>query len=75
MNARPMSPSALLLEGALYGQSQAQRANFKRAANEVAALVKAAQDARTSLQHMRGPEALIHARTAQLDEALAKFVP
>ncbi|MCV0219782.1 hypothetical protein [Stenotrophomonas sp. Ps181] len=37
-----------------------------------AGLVKATQDTRTSLQHMRGPEALIHTRTADLDAALAR---
>lgn len=38
----------------------------------LAGLVKATQDTRTSLQHMRGPEVLIHTRTADLDAALAR---
>ncbi|MEN5317737.1 hypothetical protein ABE509_09310 [[Pseudomonas] hibiscicola] len=37
-----------------------------------AGLVKATQDTRTSLQHMRGPEVLIYTRTADLDAALAR---
>ncbi|SDJ76969.1 hypothetical protein [Stenotrophomonas pavanii] len=37
-----------------------------------AGLVNAAQATRTSLQHMRGPEVSIHARTADLDAALAR---
>lgn len=35
-------------------------------------LITAAQAARTSMQHMRGPEAVIHARTTELDAALAR---
>jgi len=35
-------------------------------------LIKAAQAARTSLQHLRGPDSIIHARTAELDAALAR---
>ncbi|PJL51026.1 hypothetical protein B9Y60_14665 [Stenotrophomonas maltophilia] len=35
-------------------------------------LINAAQNARASIQHMRGPEAIIHARTAELDAALAR---
>jgi hypothetical protein len=38
----------------------------------VADLIKAAQTAHTSIQHMRGPESIIHARTAELDSALAR---
>ncbi|ACB28236.1 hypothetical protein [Methylobacterium radiotolerans] len=40
-------------------------------ANAVSALVKAARDTRSSLQHMRGPEVLIHARAVELDAALS----
>lgn len=35
-------------------------------------LIKAAQAARASLPHMRGPEQIIHARAAELDAALAR---
>ncbi|MEN5389977.1 hypothetical protein ABE587_09115 [[Pseudomonas] hibiscicola] len=35
-------------------------------------LVEAARAAHTSMQHMRGPESIIHARTAELDAALAR---
>ncbi|HFF6216647.1 hypothetical protein [Stenotrophomonas maltophilia] len=35
-------------------------------------LIEAARVARMSMQHMRGPESIIHARTAELDAALAR---
>ncbi|WP_164272424.1 hypothetical protein [Stenotrophomonas sp. B1-1] len=38
-----------------------------------AGLVRATQDTRMSLQHLRGPESIIHARTAELDAALARI--
>lgn len=39
----------------------------------LADLIEAAQAARTSLQHMRGPESIIHARSAELDAALIRI--
>lgn len=38
----------------------------------IADLMKAAQTARASIQHMRGPESIIWARTAELDYALSR---
>nr|WP_313510280.1 hypothetical protein [Stenotrophomonas geniculata] len=38
---------------------------------DVIKLIEAAQAARASMQHMRGPESIIHERTAELDAALA----
>ncbi|MFE3968346.1 hypothetical protein [Stenotrophomonas sp. YIM B13575] len=45
---------------------------LRQAESAIADLIEAAQAARTSLQHMRGPESIIHARTAELDAALAR---
>lgn len=39
---------------------------------DVIKLIEAAQAARASMQHMRGPESIIHERTAELDAALAR---
>lgn len=38
---------------------------------DVIKLIEAAQAVRASMQHMRGPESIIHERTAELDAALA----
>lgn len=35
-------------------------------------LIEAVQVARASMPHMRGPESVIHARTTELDAALAR---
>lgn len=45
---------------------------LRQAESAIADLIEAAQAARTSLQHLRGPESIIHARTAELDTALAR---
>lgn len=45
---------------------------LRQAESAIADLIEAAQAARTSLQHLRGPESIIHARTAELDAALAR---
>ncbi|MFL4510808.1 hypothetical protein ACJ6WJ_02570 [Stenotrophomonas maltophilia] len=45
---------------------------LREAAAAITDLIEAAQAARASMQHMRGPESIIHARTAELDAALAR---
>ncbi|ENE2731912.1 TPA: hypothetical protein ACKP89_000865 [Stenotrophomonas maltophilia] len=45
---------------------------MREAAAAITDLIEAAQAARVSMQHMRGPESIIHARTAELDAALAR---
>lgn len=46
--------------------------DLREAAAPITDLIEAAQAARASMQHMRGPELIIHARTAELDAALAR---
>ncbi|HEL4264452.1 hypothetical protein D7T48_12170 [Stenotrophomonas maltophilia] len=46
---------------------------LREVADALADLIEAAQSARTSLQHMRGPDSIIHAVSAELDAALLRI--
>ncbi|MBH1802644.1 hypothetical protein I5T93_06735 [Stenotrophomonas maltophilia] len=47
--------------------------DLREVADALADLIEAAQATRTSLQHMRGPDSIIHARSAELDAALLRI--
>lgn len=47
--------------------------DLREVADALANLIEAAQATRTSLQHMRGPDSIIHARSAELDAALLRI--